>query len=87
LFDDLFYFLHQVGVMRMLSEVHGTAIQREMLPCVQCVLLYGVETLLGIESINALPALLFSDGALMRLVSSNAQRVRRGVCQRGATKR
>jgi hypothetical protein len=87
LLDDLFYFLHQVGVMRMLSEVHGMAIQREMLPCVQYVLLYGLKTLFGIESINAPPALLFSDEALMRLVGFNAQQVWRGVCQRGVTKR
>jgi hypothetical protein len=36
---------------------------------------------------NALPALLFSDEALMRLVGFNAQQVRHGVCQRGAAKR
>jgi hypothetical protein len=36
---------------------------------------------------NALPALLFSDEALMRLVGFNAQHVRHGVCQRGAAKR
>jgi hypothetical protein len=35
LLDDLFHFLDQVGLMGMLSEVHGTAIQREMLPCAQ----------------------------------------------------
>ncbi len=36
---------------------------------------------------NALPALLFSDEALMRLVGFNAQQVRRGVCPRGAATR
>lgn len=36
---------------------------------------------------NALPALLFSAEALMRLVGFNAQQVRHGVCQRGAAKR
>jgi DDE family transposase len=43
--------------------------------------------LFGIESMNALPALLFSDEALMRLVGFNAQQVRQGVCQRGAATR
>ena len=33
------------------------------------------------------PRLLFSDEALMRLVGFNAQQVRQGICQRGATKR
>jgi hypothetical protein len=36
---------------------------------------------------NALPPLLFSDEALMRLVGVNAQQVRQGVCQRGAAPR
>jgi Transposase DDE domain len=87
LLDDFFHFLDQVGVMGWLAEVHGTAIQRQMVPFVQYVLLDGLKTLFGRESIKALPALLFSDEALMRLVGFNAQQVRRGVCQRGAAKR
>jgi hypothetical protein len=85
--DGFFHFLDQVGVMALLAEVRGAAIQREMLPFVQYVLLYGLKTLFGIESINALPALLFSDEALMQLVGFNAQRVRDGMCQRGAAMR
>jgi hypothetical protein len=85
--DDFFHFLQAVGVMALLEEVHGTAIQREMLPYVPYVLLYGLKTLFGIESMNALPPLLFSDEALMQLVGFNAQQVRQGICQRGATKR
>src|SRR5262249_58955913 len=71
----------------LMEGVHGAAIQREMVPVVQYLLLYGLKTLFGIESMNALPALLFSDEALMRLVGFNAQQVRHGVCQRGAAKR
>ena len=85
--DDFFHFLRELGVMALLEGVQGTAIQREMVPFVQYVLLYGLKTLFGIESMNALPALLFSDEALMRLVGFNAQQVRQGVCQRGAAKR
>ena len=85
--DDFFHFLDQIGVMGLLAEVHGTAIQREMIPYVQYVLLYGLKTLFGIESMNALPALLCSDEALMQLVGFNAQHVRQGVCQRGAAAR
>ena len=58
-----------------------------MVPFVQYLLLYGLKTLFGIESINALPALLFSDEALMQLVGFNTQQLRYGVCQRGAAKR
>ncbi len=87
LLDDFFHFLEEVGVMALLSDVHGTAMPREMVPFVQYILLDGLKTLFGIESINALPALLFSDEALMRLVGFNARQVRDGVCQRGTAKR
>jgi DDE family transposase len=87
LLDDFFHFLRALGVMALLEEAHGAAIQREIVPFVQYVLLYGVKTLFGIESINALPTLLFSDEALMQLVGFNAHQIRQGICQRGATKR
>jgi Transposase DDE domain len=85
--DDFFHFLQAIGVMALLEEVHGAAIQREMVPCVQYVLLYGLKTLFGLESMHALPSLLFSDEALMQLVGFNAQQIREGICQRGGTKR
>jgi Transposase DDE domain len=85
--DDFFQFLRTIGVMALLEEAHGAAMQREMVPYVQYVLLYGLKTLFGIKSMNALPPLLFSDEALMQLVGFNARHVRQGVCQRGATKR
>jgi hypothetical protein len=87
LLDDFFHFLRAIGVMALLEEAHGVAIHREMLPFVQYVLLYGVKTLFGIESVNALPSLLFSDEAVMQLVGFNAHQVRQGLCQRGTTKR
>jgi hypothetical protein len=87
LLDDFFHFLQAIGVMSLLEEAHGAAIHREMVPFVQYVLLYGAKTLFGIESINALPSLLFSDEALMQLVGFNAQQVRQGICQRGASTR
>jgi Transposase DDE domain len=87
LLDDFFHFLQTLGVIDLLAQVHGTAIQRAMLPCVQSILLYGLKTLFGIESMNALPHVWLSDEALMRLVGFNAQQVRQGICQRGGTKR
>jgi hypothetical protein len=87
LLDDFFHFLQELGVMAMLQETHGAGIDRVMVPFVQYLLLYGLKTLFGIESINALPTLLFSDEALMQLVGFNTQQLRDGVCQRGAAKR
>jgi hypothetical protein len=87
LLDDFFSCLHKLGVVDLLGNVQGTAVQREMVPIVQYLLLYSLKTLFGIESMHALPALLFSDEALMRLVGCNAYQMRHGVCQRGAAKR
>jgi hypothetical protein len=39
LLDDFFYFLQKLGVGDWLGEVRGTAVQREMVPFVQYVLL------------------------------------------------
>jgi hypothetical protein len=79
--------LRALGVMDLLADVHGTAIQRKMVPFVEYILLFGLKTLFGIESINALPSLLCSDEALMPLVGVIAPQVRQGVCRRGAGKR
>jgi hypothetical protein len=87
LLDDFFHFFRKLGVLDLREGVQGKALQREMVPVVQYLLLYGLKTLCGIESMKALPALLFSDEALMQLVGFNAQQVRHGVCQRGAAKR
>ncbi len=87
LLDDFFHFLRELGALDLMERVQGKAIRREMVPTVQYLSLYGLKTLFGIESMNALPALLFSDEALMRIVGFNAQQVRYGVCQRGAAKR
>src|SRR5262247_2940885 len=87
LLDDFFQFWRELGVLDLMEGVQGKALQRTMVPIVQYLLLYGLKTLFGIDSMNALPALLFSDEALMQLVGFNAQQVRQGVCQRGATKR
>jgi hypothetical protein len=85
--DDFLHFLQSLGVMTLFEQACAAGIRREMVPFVHYVLLYGLKTLFGIERMNALPSLLFSDEALMQLVGFNAQQVRHGVCQRGATKR
>ena len=87
LLDDFCHFLQAIEVMALLEQVDGPAIQREMLPVIQYLWLYGLKPLFGIESMNALPPLLFSDEALMPLVGFKAPQVRQGICQRGATKR
>ena len=85
--EDFFHFLQAFGVMALLEQLRGAAIDRVMGPFVQSVVLDGLKTLFGIERIKALPALLLSAEAVRRLVGFNAQQVRQGVCQRGRPKR
>jgi hypothetical protein len=87
LLEDLFSFLPPLGVVDGRHDVPSTALQREMVPVVQDVLLDSLKTLFGVDSMHALPPLLCSDEALMRLVGFKAQPVRQGVCQRGAATR
>jgi hypothetical protein len=85
--DEFFHFLRDLGIVEWLEYVRGKGSQRELVPMVQYVWLYGLKTLFGIERMNALPELLFSDEASMRLLGCKAHQVRHGVCQRGAAKR
>jgi hypothetical protein len=87
LLDDFFSCRPPLGVVDGLREVRSTTAQRDMVPVVRYVLLYRRKTLFGVGSMNALPPLLCSDEALMRLVGCNAQPVRQGVGQRGAATR
>src|SRR5256886_11798264 len=57
LLDDFFHCMRELGGVDLMARVQGTAIQREMVPVVQYLLRYGLKTLFGIESMNALPAL------------------------------
>jgi hypothetical protein len=87
LLDDCFHFMCELGGVDLMKRVQGTAMQRERVPVVQYLLLYGLKTLCGIERMDALPALLVSDAALRCLVGFNAQQVRHSVCRRGVAKR
>src|SRR6266511_6011352 len=42
LLDNFFSFLHELGVVDRLGDVQGTAVQREMVPCVQYLLRYSL---------------------------------------------
>src|SRR5215510_1550606 len=85
--DEFVHFLDEVGVLSRWQALQGEDIQREMVDFFQYVMLYGMKTLLGIEAMNALPALLFSDEAAMRLAGFNAVQMRDGICQRSHEKR
>ena len=85
--DEFVHFLDEVGVLPRWQALQGDGIEREMVDFFQYVMLYGMKTLCGIEAMNALPELLFSDEAAMRLAGFNAAQIRDGICQRSHEKR
>jgi hypothetical protein len=85
--DDVFPFLQAFGVMAVLEQRRGAAMDRVMGPFVQDVVLDGRKTLCGLERLHALPALWCREEARLRLVGFKAPQVRPGGCHRGRTKR
>jgi len=83
LLDGFFAFLQETKVLGHWQSFQIEAIQRVFLPTITFVLLYGVRLLFGIEASNALPALLFSNVAVMSLIGFTAYQVSHGLTHRG----
>lgn len=81
--DGFFHFLKQVGILSLIEGIEVPDIQRVLIPVVQFVLLYMLVILFGIASMNALPALLFSNIAAMQVVGFNAHQIANGLTCRG----
>lgn len=87
LLDGLFAFLQASEILTHWQSFEIEAVQRVFLPAISFVLLYGVRLLFGIESNNALPALLFSNVGVMSLIGFTAYQVAHGLTQRGESAR
>src|SRR5947199_10746718 len=87
LLDEFFVFLKDLGMLEAFAQVSLTGVKRTLIPTVQFVLLYFLKVLLGGESMNELPRVLFSDLALMELVGFNAQQCENGLTTRGDASR
>src|SRR5438067_8069057 len=87
LLDELFVFLKELGMLEAFEQVSLTGVKRTLIPTVQFVLLYFLKVLLGGESMNELPRVLFSDLALMELVGFNAHQCESGLTKRGDASR
>lgn len=87
LLDEFFHFLENQGLLAEFATLPLPSVERVFLPVIQFVLLYLLKTVLGIESMNALPALLFSNVAAMTLIGFNAHQVAEGFTRRGDDKR
>jgi len=87
LLDEFYDFLEEMDVIKLVKKITPTGVKRVMVPFFQYVLLYMLKILFGIEAINAVRPLLFSNQAAMKLVGFNAHQIKNGVCRRGEWKR
>jgi hypothetical protein len=87
LLDGFFAFMDESGIKAHWQTLTIAGIRHLLVPVIMFVLLYGTRVLFGIESSNALPALLFSNVAAMTLIGFNAQQVSEGLSKRGAQQR
>jgi hypothetical protein len=87
LLDGFFAFVEETEIMKHWQSFHIEAVERVFIPAIYFVLLYGVRVLLGIESTNALPSLLFSNVAIMSFIGFTAYQVSHGLTRRGAQQR
>jgi hypothetical protein len=87
LLDGFFAFLAESGIQAHWQTLTIAGVRHLFVPVLAFVLLYGTRVLFGIESSNALPALLFSNVAAMTLIGFNAHQVSDGLSKRGAKQR
>jgi len=87
LLDEFYHFLELIGCLRLIGKLELPTVERVLIPVMQFVLIYLLKTLYGIESMNALPPLLFSNLALMSLIGFNAYQVANGLTRRGDDRR
>lgn len=87
LLDEFLVFLKELGMLEVFEQVSQTGVKRTLVPTVQFLLLYFLKVLIGGESMNELPRVLFSDLALMELVGFNAHQCEKGLTTRGDARR
>jgi hypothetical protein len=87
LLDEFFVFLQDLGMLQAFEQVSLAGAKRMLVPTVQFVLLYLLKVLVGSQSMNELPRVLFSDLGLMELVGFNAHQCEHGLTKRGDAQR
>jgi len=84
-FDRFMIFLKGVNYLATL-DLDGQGYARKMITIAKLLLTYQARVLLGIESINKVPYLLFGDLGLLMTLGWTASQIRDGVCNRGQGK-
>ena len=80
--DELFVFLFELGYFKGF-DFKSEGYQRIMIPMAKLLLLYELKALLGVESMNQTPELLFKDVALLKIIGFTAQEIKEGFSKRG----
>jgi hypothetical protein len=79
---DFLVFLDQIEFCALLG-IEGQGFVRVMIPIAKLIMTYQMKMLMGIPSINLVPAKLFRQVALMKLIGYTATEMQVGFCQRG----
>ena len=81
-FDRFMIFLKGVNYLATL-DMDGQGYTRKMITIAKLLLTYQARVLLGIESVNKIPYLLFGDLGLLMTLGWTASQIKEGVCKRG----
>jgi hypothetical protein len=79
---DFLAFLDEIGFYALLG-IEGKGFVRVMVPIARLIMTYQMKVLMGISSINLVPARLFRQVALMKLIGYTTAEMASGFCERG----
>ncbi len=84
-FDRFMIFLKGVNYLATLN-LDGEGYTRKMITVAKLLLTYQARVLLGIDSVNKIPFLLFGDIGLLMTLGWTARQIKEGICKRGEGK-
>jgi hypothetical protein len=84
-FDRFLVFLKGIGYLTTLN-LDGEGYERRMITTAKLLLTYQARVLLGIDSMNKIPQMLFGDIGLLMTLGWTAMQIKEGVCKRGKGK-
>lgn len=84
-FDRFMIFLRRIGYLDTL-DLDGEGYERRMITIAKLLLTYQARVLMGIDSVNKIPQMLFGDTGLLMTLGWTATQIKEGVCKRGEGK-
>jgi hypothetical protein len=84
-FDRFLIFLKDMGYLETLN-LDGEGYERRMIGIAKLLLTYQARVLMGIDSVNKIPQMLFGDVGLLMTLGWTAMQIKEGVCKRGEGK-